>query len=40
MFADWDKACELIETFGWDSLLSHDIELSWKLAPTLFEHNG
>ena len=22
MFADWDKACELIKTFDWDSLLS------------------
>ena len=30
-YADWAKACELIEDFNWDSILSGDIELSWKL---------
>ena len=29
--ADWDKACELINQFNWDSVLSDNIELSWKL---------
>ena len=28
--ADWDKACELINQFNWDSVLSSNNELSWK----------
>ena len=30
-YADWDKACEIIDEFNWESILSQDIELSWKL---------
>ena len=30
-FADWTKACELIDNYSWDSILSEDIETSWKL---------
>ena len=30
-YADWNKACELIDEYDWDSILSDDIELSWKL---------
>ena len=30
-YADWMKACELIDEFNWDSILSEDIELSWEL---------
>ncbi len=29
-YADWNTACELIDTFNWDSIMSDDIELSWK----------
>ena len=39
-YADWDKACELIDKFNWDSILSQDIEQSWKLAPAIYVHNG
>ena len=28
--ADWDKVCESIDKFNWDSILTQDIELSWK----------
>ena len=30
-YADWTKACELIDDYNWDSIFSGDIELSWKL---------
>ena len=30
-YADWDKACDLINQFDWDSILSENVELSWKL---------
>ena len=30
-YADRTKACELINDNNWDSILSGDIELSWKL---------
>ena len=30
-YADWIKACELIDEFNWDSISTDDIELSWKL---------
>ena len=30
-YADWDKACELIDEFNWDSILSENIELPWEL---------
>ena len=29
--ADWLKACQLIDDFDWDSILSRNVELSWKL---------
>ena len=29
-YADWDKASELIDGFNWDSVLSQDIDQSWK----------
>ena len=29
-YADWDKASELIDEFNWDSILSRDIDQSWK----------
>ncbi len=29
-YADWNTARELIDTFNWDSIMSDDIELSWK----------
>ena len=29
-YADWDTACELIDTFSWYSIIPDDIELSWK----------
>ena len=35
-YADWDKACELINAFDWDSLLSQNIELSWELWQQRF----
>ena len=28
--ADWDKACDLIESFDWDSILTDDIDASLK----------
>ena len=28
--ADWEKACELIENFDWDSILNDDIDVSWS----------
>jgi len=28
--ADWNTACQLIDNFNWDSIMSDDIELSWK----------
>ena len=30
-YADWDKACQLLNEFNQDSILSQDIEKSWKL---------
>ena len=27
-YADWENACQLIDAFHWDSLLSRDIEVS------------
>ena len=30
-YADWDKACKLINEFNWDSILFENIELSWEL---------
>lgn len=30
-YADWTKACELTDNYNWDSILSEDIETSWKL---------
>ena len=30
-YADWIKACELIDEFNWDSIFTDNIELSWKL---------
>ena len=29
-YADWEKACELIDNTNWDSLYSDDINLSWS----------
>ena len=29
-YADWEKACELIDNTNWDSLCSDDINLSWS----------
>ena len=29
-YADWEKACELIDNTNWDSLRSDDINLSWS----------
>ncbi len=29
-YADWNTARELIDTYNWDSIMSDDIELSWK----------
>ena len=29
-YADWNTARELIDTFNWDSIMSDDVELSWK----------
>ena len=30
-YADWNKACKLIDDYNWDSILSKNIDLSWKL---------
>ena len=29
-YADWNTARQLIDTFNWDSIMSDDIEPSWK----------
>ena len=34
--ADWNRACEFIDEFNWDSILTQDIELSWKQWHQLF----
>ena len=35
-FADWLRACRLIDDFDWDSILSQNVELSWKLSHQQF----
>ena len=34
--ADWNTECQLIDNFNWDSIMSDDIELSWKQWPQQF----
>ena len=29
-YADWNIACQLIDNFNWDSIVSDDIEPFWK----------
>ena len=29
-YADWEKACELIDNTNWDSLCSDDIRSNWQ----------
>ena len=40
-YADWEKACELIDNTNWDSLCSDDINLSWSnwQLTAVYEYN-
>jgi DNA modification methylase len=36
--ANWSQACELVQAFDWDAILSDNIDLA-KMAPPIYEHN-